>query len=51
MTLSLIGNKLENVEELISKLQYVNLRALWLNGNPLADNEELTQYVATKTRI
>jgi hypothetical protein len=36
---------------LIAKLQYQNLRVLWLNGNPVAYNETLTQYVNNKTRI
>ena len=36
MILSLCNNKLENPEELISKLQYLNLKILWLNGNPVA---------------
>jgi hypothetical protein len=29
----------------------VNLRALWLNGNPLASNADLAKYIASKTRI
>lgn len=29
----------------------MNLRALWLNGNPLAKNHDLAQYIASKTRI
>lgn len=51
VTLSLIGNRLENPDDLISKLQYLNLRVLWLNGNSVADNEKMTEYVNTKTRI
>ena len=51
MTLSLFGNKLENPDELISKLQYLNLKVLWLNGNPVADNEKIKEYVNSKTRI
>ena len=38
ITLSLINNRLENPEELISKLQYLNLRILWLNDNPVAES-------------
>lgn len=51
LTLSLINNKLQNVEELIGKIQYLNLKVLWLNGNPIANNEQILEYVATKTRI
>ncbi len=36
ITLSLMNNRLENVAELISKIQYLNLKVLWVNGNPLA---------------
>ena len=51
LTLSLMNNKLENPDELISKLQYLNLRILWLNNNSVAENEKLIEYVDTKTRI
>ncbi len=36
VTLSFINNRLENVEELINKIQYLNLKGLWTNDNPLA---------------
>ena len=39
------------MEELIGKIQYLNLKVLWLNGNPIANNEQILEYVATKTRI
>jgi hypothetical protein len=39
VTLSLMNNRLENAQELIAKLQYLNLKILWLNGNPVAKNE------------
>lgn len=51
ITLSLMNNRLENAEELINKLQYLNLRVLWLNGNPVASNSDLRTYVENKTRI
>lgn len=51
VTLSLVGNRLENPDDLISKLQYLNLRVLWLNGNSVAQNEKMVEYVNTKTRI
>lgn len=38
ITLSLVDNELSNAEELISKLQYLNLKVLWLNGNPVAED-------------
>lgn len=51
LTLSLIDNKLQNPDEIISKLQYLNLRILWLNNNSVANDEKLREYVDTKTRI
>lgn len=36
---------------MIAKLQYLNLRILWLNDNPVADSEVLAEYVEKKSRI
>ncbi len=33
------------------KLQYLNLRVLWLNGNSVANHEKMIEYVNTKSRI
>jgi hypothetical protein len=44
-------NRLENVQEIIHKVQYLNLKVLWLNGNPLADDPALKDFVDHKTRI
>lgn len=46
-----MNNRLQNAEEIINKLQYLNLRVLWLNGNPVADNADLRTYIQNKTRI
>jgi Leucine-rich repeat (LRR) protein len=51
VTLSLMNNRLENVGELINKIQYLNLKALWVNGNPLTSAPELLEFIEKKTRI
>jgi hypothetical protein len=51
ITLSLMNNRLENVCELINKIQYLNLKALWVNGNPFSSAPELLEFVEKKTRI
>ena len=51
VTLSLIGNRLEKADELIMKLQYLSLKALWINGNPVADDPDLKNFVDKKTKI
>lgn len=45
VTLSLINNRLENVDELINKIKGLNLKGFWVNENPLASNEKLNQFV------
>lgn len=42
---------MENAGELINKLQYLNLKALWLNKNPVAEDQEMKEFVDRKTRI
>ena len=37
--------------ELISKIQYLNLKVMWLNGNPLEKDAALREFVEGKTRI
>ena len=37
--------------ELISKIQYLNLKVMWLNGNPLEKDATLREFVEGKTRI
>lgn len=51
VTLSLVGNQLTNEEELINKMQYLDLKVLWVNGNPLEDSEVLAEYVNEKSKI
>ena len=41
LTLSLCDNKIEDPSGLIAKIQYLNLRVLWLNGNPVADDPKM----------
>lgn len=51
VTLSLMNNRLENAQELIAKLQYLNLKVLWLNGNPLAKDQQLNLWIENKTKV
>ena len=43
VTLSLMSNQLteDKVDEIIKKLEYLNLKVLWINENPVADSEKL----------
>ena len=51
ITLSLCTNKLEYSPELIKKLEYLNLKVLWMNENPIESSEEFQQYIDQKTQI
>ena len=51
ITLSLVSNELTNEEELIKKIEYLDLKVLWVNSNPLEDSEVLQEYVDNKTKI
>lgn len=43
VTLSLMSNQLteDKVDEIIKKLEYLNLKVFWINENPVADSEKL----------
>lgn len=43
VTLSLMSNQLteDKVDEIIKKLEYLNLKVFWINENPAADSEKL----------
>ena len=41
VTLSLISNNLTSEEELLKKLQYLELKILWINGNPIEESEAI----------
>lgn len=40
ITLSLMENMLEEstIDDIIKKLKYLNLKALWMNDNPVAES-------------
>ncbi len=40
ITLSLMSNELgeDKVDEIIKKLEYLNLKALWINDNPVCES-------------
>lgn len=46
-----MNNRLENVQELINKIQYLNLKVLWLNGNPLENDSAILEFIDKKTRV
>lgn len=41
----------DKIDEIIKKLEYLNLKVLWINDNPIADSQKLSEYVETKTKI
>lgn len=47
----MISNHLTNEEELIKKMQYLDLKVLWVNGNPIEESEALGEFVKNKTKI
>lgn len=51
VTLSLMNNKLSDEEELTKKLNYLNLKVLWLNGNPIIESPTFQEYIISKTKV
>lgn len=48
IALSLCGNKIDNVEAVVQEvIKFKNLRALWLNNNPVVQN----RYVCMFTNV
>lgn len=41
----------DKVDEIIKKLEYLNLKVFWINENPVAESEKLLEYIENKTKI